>query len=82
MADQHKVSQDVILVPERRIIVQEQNGNDAAGIVQVNNFRRELRYLVIFHYQRHQVVKRSAGESAREGPACRYVNLYENVKET
>lgn len=82
MAYKHKVTKNVILVPERRIIVQEQNGNDAAGIVQVNNFRRELRYLVIFHHQGHQVVKRSAGESAREASTCRYVHLYENVKET
>jgi hypothetical protein len=78
VAREYKISQNVVLVPERRIVVQEQDGNDRARIVKIDNVGWKRSHIVVFDYQRHQVVE----GPTREGATRRYIDLDEYVEET
>src|ERR1700739_4634092 len=74
---QHEVSQNVIGIPCGRIGVLKQNGDYCAGVVKIDNPRRQRGEVWILYDQRQGIVDSRAGEAA----ASRHVNLDKDIKE-
>jgi hypothetical protein len=80
--DEHEVSQNIVFVPEPvGVVRQEQDGNDAARIMQVDHVGWKRCKHVVFDYERHQVVKRPARKGVCESPAGGDINLHEDIEE-